>query len=106
MGGSSSAPPSGGVPTTTPEKPKKFAMEDHVLVTQGPDEETEDGVIRNRDAIRKIRDTWIYKQVRLRQDEFTHYRTVRIAMICFNNFGVLELIPNHIFSGIFYIVEL
>ena len=51
-------------------------MEDHVLVAQTPDEEKEDGIIWNRDAIRKIRDTWIYKQVRLRQDEFTHYRTV------------------------------
>ena len=68
-------PHSGGPPPTAP--PKKFAMEDHVLVTQAPDEEKEDGIIWNREAIRKIRDTWIYKQVRLRQDEFTHYRTVR-----------------------------
>lgn len=80
---SSSGPPSttGSAAAAVPtEQPKKFAMEDHVLVAQGPDEETEDGVIRNRDAIRKIRDTWIYKQVRLRQDEFTHYRTVRTTV--------------------------
>lgn len=70
-------PPSSASSSSQQEPPpKKFAMEDHVLVAQGPDEEQEDGVIWNRDAVRKIRDTWIYKQVRLRQDEFTHYRTV------------------------------
>jgi hypothetical protein len=41
-----------------------------------PDEETEDGRLRNREAVAKIRDTWIYKQVRARQDEFTQYRKV------------------------------
>jgi inositol polyphosphate 5-phosphatase INPP5B/F len=44
-----------------------------VLIPSLPDEETETGMIRNADAIAKIRDTWIYKQVRLRQDEFTNY---------------------------------
>lgn len=61
---------------------KSLHLEDHVLVAQGADEETEDGIIRNRDAIRKIRDTWIYKQVRLRQDEFTNYRSVRCEFFC------------------------
>jgi inositol polyphosphate 5-phosphatase INPP5B/F len=45
-----------------------------VLIPSIPDEETQDGIIRNVDAIAKIRDTWIYKQVRLRQDEFTNYQ--------------------------------
>lgn len=55
-------------------------IEDEVLVPQTPDEETEDGRVRNREAITKIRDIWIYKQVRARQDEFTQYRPVRIFM--------------------------
>jgi hypothetical protein len=45
-------------------------------MSQTPDEETPDGRIRNREAVAKIRDTWIYKQVRERQDEFTNYRKV------------------------------
>jgi len=49
-----------------------------MLVTRTPDEETEDGRIRNREAATKIRDAWIYKQIRLRQDEFTQYRTARL----------------------------
>ena len=47
-----------------------------MLVTRTPDEETEDGRIRNKEAATKIRDAWIYKQIRARQDEFTQYRTV------------------------------
>jgi len=37
------------------------------IVTRTPDEETEDGRIRNREAATKIRDAWIYKQIRARQ---------------------------------------
>lgn len=51
-------------------------MEDVVLTTRTPDEETADGRIRNKEAIHKIRDAWIYKQVRNRQREFTQYRSV------------------------------
>jgi hypothetical protein len=58
------------------KKKKSSNLEDRVLVTRTPDEETEDGRIRNKEAVRKIRDTWIYKQVRARQDEFTQYRQV------------------------------
>lgn len=53
------------------------SLEDDVLVTRAPDEETEDGRIRNREAAAKIRDMWLYKQIRLRQREFTHFRQVR-----------------------------
>lgn len=71
-------------PTPQPAPPKNAQgnkqignIEDEVLVPQAPDEETEDGRVRNREAIAKIRDIWIYKQVRARQDEFTQYRPVR-----------------------------
>ena len=47
-----------------------------VLVTRMADEETEDGRIRNREAMAKIRDAWVYKQVRERVGEFTEYRQV------------------------------
>ena len=78
-------PPSGNIvpPTSAPQarqppkRPNKPKLEDDVLVTRAPDEETEDGRIRNREAMSKIRDTWIYKQVRARQAEFTHYKQVR-----------------------------
>jgi hypothetical protein len=57
---------------------KRTSLEDKMLTTRTPDEETEDGRIRNREAATKIRDAWIYKQIRARQDEFTQYRTVSI----------------------------
>ena len=47
-----------------------------VLVTRTADEETEDGRIRNREAMAKIRDAWVYKQVRERVREFTEYKQV------------------------------
>jgi len=62
-----------------PKKKRHVApgsVEDVVLTTRSPDEETADGRIRNREAITKIRDAWIYKQVRNRQREFTQYRSV------------------------------
>ena len=43
------------------------------------DEETEDGRIRNREAMAKIRDAWVYKQVRERVPEFTEYHQVSSA---------------------------
>lgn len=46
------------------------------MKTTLPDEETEEGRVNNREAVKKIRDTWIYKQVRARQAEFTQYRQV------------------------------
>jgi hypothetical protein len=54
----------------------KARLDDQPLMTRSPDEETEDGRLRNREAVAKIRETWIYKQVRARQDEFTQYRKV------------------------------
>jgi hypothetical protein len=56
-------------------------IEDEVLVPLQPDEETEDGRVRNREAIAKIRDIWIYSKVRARQEEFTQYRKVRVRII-------------------------
>jgi hypothetical protein len=72
---SANTPPVVAPPAIIKKKQKK--PEDRVLLTRTPDEETEDGRVRNREAVRKIRDTWIYKQVRARQDEFTNYRQVR-----------------------------
>jgi hypothetical protein len=51
-------------------------IDQNVLIPRLADEETADGRIRNREAIQRIRETWIYKQVRARQDEFTQYRKV------------------------------
>jgi hypothetical protein len=58
----------------------KARLDDQPLMTRTPDEETEDGRLRNREAVAKIRETWIYKQVRARQDEFTQYR--KVCNIC------------------------
>lgn len=68
--------------TTTATKP--FKLEDDVLVTRVADEETEDGRIRNREASAKIRDAWIYKQVRLRQSEFTQFRPATLFLGTWN----------------------
>lgn len=38
-----------------------------IVANRAGDEETEDGRIRNREAATKIRDAWIYKQIRARQ---------------------------------------
>ena len=56
-------------------------MESKVLVTRTADEETEDGRIRNKEAIAKIRDAWVYKQIRARVDEFTEYKQVGLWQI-------------------------
>lgn len=82
-------PRPGGYPTGTPppipvpagappRKPQRPSIEQSALVTRTPDEETEDGRIRNLEAVTKIRDAWIYKQIRARQDEFTQYKHVSL----------------------------
>jgi hypothetical protein len=73
---------------------RKKSLEDTMLVTRTPDEETEDGRIRNREAATKIRDAWIYKQIRLRQDEFTQYRTVR-NKLTWTNLGHFSTFSPH-----------
>ena len=67
-------PPSASTPQ--PPSSKRPSIEQSPLVTRTPDEEAEDGRIRNREAVTKIRDLWIYKQIRARQDEFTQYKQV------------------------------
>jgi hypothetical protein len=59
-------------------------MEDKVLVTRTADEETEDGRIRNKEAMAKIRDAWVYKQIRARVDEFTEYKQVRSYVLYYS----------------------
>eukprot|EP00545_Synedropsis_sp_CCMP1620_P006920 CAMPEP_0119015632 /NCGR_PEP_ID=MMETSP1176-20130426/11335_1 /TAXON_ID=265551 /ORGANISM="Synedropsis recta cf, Strain CCMP1620" /LENGTH=725 /DNA_ID=CAMNT_0006968941 /DNA_START=52 /DNA_END=2225 /DNA_ORIENTATION=+ len=68
----------------TPTTDRRSSLEDTMLTTRTPDEETEDGRIRNREAATKIRDAWIYKQIRARQDEFTQYRTARFFLGTWN----------------------
>jgi phosphatidylinositol-bisphosphatase len=48
------------------------------------DEETEDGRIRNREAAAKIRDAWIYKQIRARSVEFTSMQKVKMFVGTWN----------------------
>ena len=86
----SAAPPPNVVPSSTAVTPQVAGeisatgsrnnrlarMEDRLLVTRTADEETEDGRIRNKEAMVKIRDAWIYKQIRARMDEFTEYKQV------------------------------
>lgn len=62
----------------------KDPKEDQMLATSSPDEETEEGVLRNREAIEKIRDTWLYKQVKNRQDEFTNYQQATLYVGTWN----------------------
>jgi hypothetical protein len=64
------------------QKKKKLGSVDDVpLRTRTPDEETVDGRIRNREAISRIRDAWIFQQIRQRQPEFTQYRSVSRAPV-------------------------
>ena len=69
-----------GIPdnaTTTIMKSRtRTTMDENVLLIRTADVESSDGRIHNEDAVRKIRETWIYKQIRARQDEFTQYRQV------------------------------
>ena len=70
--------------TATTTATKKDPREDQVLVPTIPDEETEEGVVRNRQASEKIRDTWLYKQVKARQDEFTNYQNATLFVGTWN----------------------
>lgn len=55
---------------------RKAHMDNQMLTTKTTDVETADGRISNREAAEKIKDAWMYKQIRARRDEFTHYRQV------------------------------
>jgi phosphatidylinositol-bisphosphatase len=55
-----------------------------IMASRAADEETEDGRIRNREASAKIRDAWIYKQIRSRQDDFTQYKQGRVFVGTWN----------------------
>ncbi|VEU36733.1 unnamed protein product [Pseudo-nitzschia multistriata] len=66
------------------ENKRRNEAANKVLVTRTPDEETEDGRIRNREAMAKIRDAWVYKQVRERAREFTEYRQSTIFVGTWN----------------------
>ncbi len=48
------------------------------ITTSTPDEELEDGRVRNLEAVTKIRDAWIYTQISARAEEFTQYRNVSL----------------------------
>jgi len=55
-----------------------------IMAPRSADEETEDGKIRNRVAVTKIRDAWIYKQIQAKQNEFTQYKQGRLFMGTWN----------------------
>ena len=46
------------------------------IIPTTPDDEFEDGRVRNAEAVTKIRDAWIYTQINARAKEFTQYRKV------------------------------
>ncbi len=46
------------------------------ITTSTPDEELEDGRVRNTEAVAKIRDAWIYTQISARAAEFTQHKNV------------------------------
>ncbi len=46
------------------------------ITTSTPDEELEDGRVRNAEAVTKIRDAWIYTQISARAAEFTQHKNV------------------------------
>ena len=84
------APPPPVPPKNAPGNNKQIGnIEDEVLVPRTPDEEAEDGRVR-------IRDIWIYKQVRARQDEFTQYRPVRERTVFFCLRGLYNMSVNSI----------
>lgn len=60
-----------------------------IVANRAADEEMEDGRIRNREAATKIRDAWIYKQIRARQVRFfmTGMESLegRMALMCFKH---------------------
>ena len=69
----------------TPNRQTKPSSSSNILVAnRAADEETVDGRIRNREAATKIRDAWIYKQIRSRQDEFTQYKQGRVFIGTWN----------------------
>ena len=75
------------LPTTTPaatpvnsssNSNSRDDLANKVLVTKTDDVETADDRIRNAEAIAKIREAWVYKQVRERVGEFTEYKRVSL----------------------------
>ena len=55
-----------------------------ILASRAADLVTEDGRISNREALTKIQDKWIYKQICSRQDEFTQYKQGRVFIGTWN----------------------
>ena len=51
-------------------------LEKEVIETQ--DVETEDGRVSNKQYAQKVKDAWVYKQIQLRQGEFTSYREAKV----------------------------
>lgn len=84
---SSAIPPTPPIPSQkAPTTPRSSNANNAgiIVANRAGDEETEDGRIRNREAATKIRDAWIYKQIRARQDEFTQYKQGRIFVGTWN----------------------
>lgn len=88
-------PPTAAASTTTPNtgaQKKTLSryetmMDQKVLLTSRhsfDDMESPDGRFRNQEASQRIRDTWIYKQIRLRQDEFIQYQQALVFVGTWN----------------------
>lgn len=75
-------------PSSANLKPNRANSNSSVANTQlrvkTNDEETEDGRIRNREAAAKIRDAWIYKQIRARSAEFTSIQKAKMFVGTWN----------------------
>ncbi|CAB9525107.1 II inositol 1,4,5-trisphosphate 5-phosphatase [Seminavis robusta] len=63
---------------------RKAHLDNRMLTTKTTDVETEDGRISNVEAAEKIKDAWMYKQIRARRDEFTHYRQAMLFIGSWN----------------------
>lgn len=63
---------------------RKAHMDNQMLVVKSTDVETADGRISNKEAAEKIKDAWMYKQIRARRDEFTHYRQAMLFVGSWN----------------------
>ncbi|GMH76240.1 hypothetical protein TrLO_g4041 [Triparma laevis f. longispina] len=57
---------------------------DHMLSTTQPDTEPEEGRVVNQEAITKIREAWIFKQLAQRQSEFTTFSSINLFIGTWN----------------------
>ena len=77
-----SSPPPQPTMASIPPKTKLYVpSRGRGIITNTPDEEMEDGRIRNAEAMDKIRNDWMYRQISARREEFTQYKNVSLDII-------------------------